>query len=1020
MTKFTFSKTQFTVLILVLLCSAGLYSYFTLSRAENPLYTVRKARVTTLWPGASPQRVEQLVTDKIEKRIQEIPEVETIESESKTGFSVLTVTVFDEYDDMRPIWDELRRKVEDAERELPKEAVKPIVNDDYGDIFGIITSIVWDGFTYAEVKDIAEDLRDELLEIYEIAKVHIFGTQDERIFIDYNSDKLSEISLSPSQLRDLLLERNIIKSGGIIYGAKEQIAVEPTGNYTSVQDIRDTLIQIPDTENIVRLSDIAQVYRSYVFPPKQMMRTSGKPSLGLAISMRDGSNILELGDRVQNLIKKYEAAYPIGIEFDIVAFEPTRVMSKINDFVLNLIQAIVIVLAVMLIFLGLRLGFIVASLIPVVILITFFLMSAFGIGLNQITLASLIIALGMLVDNAIVMSESILVQMQAGKKAIEAAISSAKELRIALLISSLTTSAAFLPFYLAESGTGEYVGALFVVVTITLLSSWVIALTMIPLFCTIFIRITNKKEEGTQPRISDWYRSTLTALLKHKKLALLGPVGMFVGALALTQFIPKIFYPPSNTPMFTAEVELPVGYSIWRTEDVINHLESYIQKNLVVSEERKEGITNWSTYIGTGGPRFRLQHDPAPPNPFYAYMLFNVTDYTEIPELIRDLDSHLFENFPDVKPKIRPLEEGTPVDNPIEVRISGKDIDALYEMSAKIKEKMGSIPGTKNIDDDWGLKGKKIVVEVDQNRAKRAGITNADIAHSLESALNGVALSDYREDDELIPMLLRSEVASDLNLISTEAFNIYSQNTGKSVPLLQVAKIHVEWEPSVIFRRNRLNTMTIFSGLDEGYNAHAIETQLAHWMESESKSWPPGYRWELGGEEEEAGKAERSIHEKLPIAALLIVLLLMAQFNSFKRLLIIIVTIPLSTIGVIIGLLVTNSYFGVMTLLGMISLAGIVINNAIVLLDRIKIEMSENNLPEPEAVITACQKRLRPICLTTITTAASLFPLWLGGGPLWEPMAIAIIFGLLIATILTLGFVPVFYSVLFNVDYSEK
>ena len=1021
LTSQSFNKKQFTIFAILIACVAGILAYRSMPRDENPLYIVRAAQVTTIWSGASPERMEQLVTDKIEKKIQEIPEVDYIESESKTGISVITVHILDQYTHMRPIWDELRRKVEEAERELPETAQPPIVDDEYGDIFGIVFAITWDGFDYRQIKDVADEMRDEILELKDVAKVDIWGAQDERIFIDYNNEKLKEISLSSEQLSSILRERNIIQSGGIIYRTREQIAIEPTGNYESVDDIRQTLILIPDTDKIVKLEDIADVYRGYIDPPVSIMRSSGHPSLGLAISMRNGGNILQLGEEVTALTDRFLNSYPIGIEFDLIAYQPERVIRKVNDFIVNLIQAIVIVLAVMLLFLGLRTGLVVASLVPVVILITMLAISFMDVGINQITLASLIIALGMLVDNAIVMSESILVQTAAGKKPVQAAIDSAKELKLSLLISSLTTSAAFLPFYLAESGTGEYVGALFLVITATLLASWFISLTMIPLFCVFMIQMRRKKEEkkttGYKNRIYQTYRGILLFMLKNRLITLVLLSGCFALALFGLRFVPKIFYPPSDTPMFTLELEMPVDSSISYTELTIEEIEKYILKNLMAADNDDQGIINWAAYIGTGGPRFRLQHDPEPPNPFYAFMLFNVTDYRLTPSIIENLNHYIYNNYPDAKAKIRPLEEGTPVDNPVEIRLIGKDVDTLFSYADKVKRKLSEIEGTRNIDDDWGMKGKKVVVKVDQDRAKRAGITNADIAYSLESALTGVTLSEFREDDELIPMVLRSEAARDVNLIGTSAFNVYSQQTGDAVPLSQVATVKVVWEPPIIFRRNRLNTITVFSELKPNFTAREVDDQLIPYMNEISADWPLGYRWEMGGEDEESSKAQNSIFVKLPIAALIILLLLMAQFNSAKKTIIILITIPMAFIGVVAGLLITQSYFGIMTILGLISLAGIVINNAIVLIDRFRIEQEENGLPPQKAVVSAAQKRMRPILLTTITTIASLFPLWFGGGPLWKPMAISIIFGLLLSTVLTLGVVPVLYSLFFKVHF---
>lgn len=1021
-TKSAFNKLQFTMLVIVLLCVAGLASYFSMSRAEDPEYIVRKAEVVTSWPGASPERVELLVTDKLERKIQEISEIDYIESESKAGVSIVRVTILDRYKDMKPIWNTLRNKVEDVRLGdvLPQGAGAPIVNDEYGDVYGIVFSIVWDGFNYAQIREVAKDIRDDLLALEDVAKVDFFGIQEERIFVDYNNDKLKEVSLSVDQLKQRLAERNIVKSGGTIYRTKEQIIIEPTGNYVDVNDIRETLVNIPGTNKLIKLKDIAFVYRGYVDPPISLMHTSGHPSVGIAISMRTGGNIITLGEEVDSLLEGYQDRYPIGIEFESIADQPYRVAKKINEFVSNLLQAILIVCAVMLLFLGLRTGFIVASLIPAVILITFVAMSFLNIGLDQISLASLIIALGMLVDNAIVMSESILTQMENGKKPLESAIDSAMELKIPLLISSLTTSAAFLPFYLAKSSTGEYVGALFLVVSITLLVSWFLSLTMIPIFCVFFLKIKKKKGEEKVEKEGFWkksYAAFLLIILKHKLMTIIVVTGVFALAVYGLEFVPKVFFPGSDKPIFTVEIEMPVDSSIKRSEEAVSKIEQFLVKEFLVNDKRKEGIVNWAVYIGNGGPRYRLQHDPEPPNPFYSFFLVNATSHPEMLKVMKTLDDYIFDNFPDAKPKIRPLEEGTPVDNPIEVRISGKDTEVLYNLSDQVKEKLYQLPGTKTINDDWGLKGKKVVINIDEDRAQRAHISHDDIALSLESAISGVALTEFRENDELIPIILRSDAAREVDLIPSESFNVYSQATGKSVPLKQIADVQVVWEPSIIYRRNRIKSIEVYSDLQEGYTAHEVELQLTPWLEKVSKQWPPGYKWAIGGENEESGKSKRSIYNELPVAGIAILFLLMLQFNCLKRTFIILVTIPLSVIGVVFGLLVMRSYFGIMSILGLISLAGIVINNAIVLLDRIRLEIEENHLSEQEAILTAAKRRMRPILLTTLTTSFGLLPLLLEGGPLWEPMAITIIFGLLVATFLTLGVVPVLYASLFKVKF---
>ncbi len=1018
-TRIAIEKNRITAVLLFIIILGGLRAYANLPRAEDPGFVIRAARVTTLFPGASPERVEQLVTDKIEKAVQEIPELDFVESDSKTGVSVVTVNILESYKEMRPIWDDLRRKVEKAESDLPEDIIGPFVDDEFGDVFGTILAITGEGYSYAELKEIADDVRDEFLRIHEVAKVDIYGAQDERIFVEYNNARLSELGISPLQLLQLLSSQNIVIPGGEVYTTMEQIALEPTGNFETVDDLRRTVISLPGRAEVVYLRDIAEIKRGYIDPAKSRVVATGQPALALAISMREGGNIIDLGEQVQATIGHLLQFYPIGVEFDLIAFQPREVEKKINDFVGNLLQAIGVVGLVMLVFLGLRTGLVIASLIPTSIIMALLVMSWFGIGLDQISLAALIIALGMLVDNAIVMTESIMVQMSEGKPALEAAIDSAAELRIPLLISSLTTAAAFLPIFLAESNVGEYTAPLFKVVSITLLCSWVLALTLTPLLAVKFLKVEPRtgQDETYNSAFYKRYRSGLLFALRHRGLTLVAVALVFATAMYSFRFLPNIFFPPADKPFFRAELELPVGTRIERTEDVVRAMEEFLRDELMVNEERTEGVTSWAAFIGQGAPRFVLPYNPVPPSPNYAFMLINTTSDEPIQDYIAKIDSFTFERFPDLLTTARRIELGPPIDYPIEVRISGRSNDVLFSLVDMVKEKLRTIPGVRNIDDDWGRRTKKLVVRVNEPRARRAGVTNQDIAISLQANLSGFDLTEFREDDKLIPITLRSVAADRLDIGKLDGLNVFAQATGQSVPLKQVADAEVTWQPARILRRDRLRTVTIRTQLQPGTTAAEVNAQLVPWLQEESRSWSVGYRWGLGGEAETAQKSNKSIGVKLPIAGFIIVLLLVAQFNSLRKPAIILMTIPLGLIGVIFGLLIARSYFGFMTLLGIISLSGIVINNAIVLLDRIRIEIEDHGMEPAPAILEAAQRRLRPILLTTATTVGGLIPLWLGGGAMWEPMSIAIIFGLMFATLLTLGVVPVLYSLLYRVSF---
>jgi len=1018
-TEHTLKNRQVSLLIMLVIVIAGIMAFKTISRAQDPGFIIRTAQVITRLPGASPARIEMLITDKLEKKIQEMPEIDSITSQSKAGISVINVNIKESYTNLRPIWDKLRRKVSAAKSELPSEAKTSEVNDDFGDVFGIVISIITDGFDYADTKDVADQVRDELLRLPLVAKVNIFGAQKERIVIEYNNSQLIELGMTPSYIAQFLGSKNIILSGGNVTTPNEVIAVEPSGNIDSVQALRDTYIPVPGGTGVLPLGDIAAIYRSYDDPPKAIVHTNGKRSLSLAISMTEGGNIVTLGKDTKVLLSNLQEQYPWGYSFEIVAFQPYLVTNTIRSFMSNLVQAVLVVSFTMLATLGLRTGLVVSTLIPVTVLGTIAVMKLLEIGLDQVSLAALMIALGMLVDNSIVMTESIVSRIEAGQKSFAAALSAAKELKVPLLTSSLTTSAAFLPIFLAQSTTGEYTAPIFKVVTIALLISWFLALTMIPLLGVIFLK-TGKRSEADRANnrfefIEAAYSQLLNTMLRRRS-ATVGVVGlMFVLSLMGFKLIPSIFFPPSEDPTFKIELELPLGTPIAKTEGVVTKIELFLS----TLQGETDGLTNWAAFIGNSGPRYVLAHTSKPSSPNYAFFMLNAENGEAVDGLIRKLDGYIFNNFPDVIHSVKKLENGAPVSHPIEVRLSGQNKHTLFSISKTVKAQLKEIIGVKSISDNWGRQTKKFLVNVDEARAQSLGVNNSDIAQSMRSSLNGYQVADYREGDKIIPIILKAETLSENGTLVPTSLNVFSQSSHATYPMDEVADYALGWESPIVFRRDRALTISVTADLDEGKTATEVNVELQAWLEAESASWPPGFRWEFGGEAETSGKANDSISEKLPIAGLIILLLLMFQFNSYRKTGIILLMIPLSIIGVVCGLLLAQSYMGFMTLLGIISLAGIVINNAIVLIDRIEYEESVNGLALVLAIPVAAKRRLRPILLTTATTVLGMIPLWLGGGVMWEPMAVSIIFGLLGATILTLGLVPVLYSIFYGVKFDE-
>ena len=1015
LTSAAIQQDRVTAVVVSLLILSGAMAYFALPKAQDPGFIIRTAVVTTQLPGASPERVEQLITDKIEKKAQEMPEVDNITSTSRTGISIVNVNFKESYKEMRPIFDDLRRKIDDVAQELPAGVSGPFVNDEFGDVFGSVYALTGDGFSSAELKDIADEIRDRLLKEPDIAKVSIHGAQDEVIFVEYNNARLTELGLTPSSLSSVLDSVNILSSGGDLVSGRERIVLEPTGNIESVEALQRTVIELPGNA-VVYLGDIVDVTRGYRDPPDSLTFVNGEPALAIGISLRDGGDILKLGERLDELIPEIEAQYPLGVAIEKIWFQADLVTKSVDDFVSNLLQAIGIVVLVMIAFLGLRTGLVVAALIPTTMIITFFVMQTFGITINQISLAALIIALGLLVDNAIVIVESVLVKREQGMGAVQAAVESGAELRTPLLISSLTTGAAFMPIGLAESAVGEYTADIFYVVTIALLLSWLLAMTVIPMLTTWLLRVSpNLTEEAFDGRWYRLYRSILVFTLNNRLAFSAGVVVVFVVALMGLGNVPAQFIAPSDDPVLTGKLELPLGTSIETSEASVRALNDYLESEFYKPPSGEPLLENWMVFVGDGGPRFTLALDPPNRNPANSFLIASTTSGVAVTEVIAGAQSYLFQHHPDMGNQLARLENGPPVGYPIQIRLSGPEFGGLYTLASQVTDQLYANPGVLAVKNTWGLQTKKLIVDVDQERALRAGVTSNDVAYSLRAGLSGIEMTQYREGDQLIPITLRS-VASDRQDISKlDGLSIYSQTSGRPVPLKQVADIRLTFEPGIIERRDRERTLTLKAQLKDGVTATEVNADLLPWLASASEEWRAGYNYEVGGESETSSDANASIAAKLPLAIMVIVLLLVFQFNSVRRPIIILFTIPLGLIGVTFGLLVAKSTMGFFTLLGIIALSGIIINNAIVLIDRIKIETDELGKPPFEAVVAACLQRLRPIMLTTATTVLGMMPLWWGGTAMFKPMAVTMIFGLLFATMLTLLVVPVMYSLLFRV-----
>ncbi|WP_299156136.1 efflux RND transporter permease subunit [uncultured Tenacibaculum sp.] len=1023
--QFSIDKNRITFMVLATIILMGLVMYSGLSRDSMPPYTVRVATVVSVFPGASPERVEQLVSDKVEKIVQELPELKEVNSTSRTGLSVVSVVLKDEVSQkkMQAVWDRLRRKLNSME-DLP-QGVNPNLNDDgIGDVYGIVVGLTSDGYSYAEMKDYADDIKDDLIKLPDAAKVTLGGIQEERVFIEFDNTRLKSYGLSSSKLQQIISTTNILSSGGQINVGDERIILEPTGNFNSVEDIREMLIPVGTSgSQLVKLGDITTIKKAYIDPPTQIVKVDGKSAVSLHVNLKKGANVIKLGEAVNGIVSQWKAKLPVGLELTRVSSLDNYIDNKINNFISNLLQSIGIVLAVMLIFLGIRTGLVIASLIPIVTIMTLMIMGVIGMGLNQVTLAALIMALGMLVDNAIVVAETIMVKMEQGVDRKKAAVDAFSELWMPLLISTLTTSAAFLAFYMSPTTMGDIVGPIFVVITIALMSSWIIALTVITMFCYLFLKVEPKgvKKPGFIDRVinklKSYYKDLILIALTNKWKVIIGIfIAFFMSLYGFTK-VDFVFFPDSDRNMITIDVNLPLGTKIERTKEVVGKIEQYMLDSLKTSENNPLGITDWSSYVGQGPESYDLGYSQDEANSSYAHILVNTSSFNENNMMIKKLDRYTFENFPNADIKVGALGAGGG-GTPIEIKVSGSNPDELAKISETIKTKLSSTSGTKNVKDDWGPKSKKFLIKIDQNRAQNAGVSSQDIATSLKTVLDGFNTGEYREDNKSIPILMRSGDSQQQTLASLETLNIFAQNSGKSVPLLQVANIIPQWQYSKIKRLDLRRTINISSKLREDGNATTVMEEVTPWLNEQIKNWPQGYTYELGGDAKQSAESMGSVIAYLPLSGFIIILLLIIQFNSFRKMTMVVLTIPLGIIGVVIGLLTFQEPFGFMPFLGVISLAGIVINNAIVLIDRMEVEQSLGK-NDQDAVIAACLQRFRPILLATFTTVLGLIPLYLSGGEMWEGMAVSIMVGLLFGTVITLLFIPSLYSALFKVNYKN-
>ncbi len=1017
LTKLAIENSRITVLGIALIALIGTRLYLSYPSAEDPSITIRSAIITAYYPGMSADRAEDLITLPIENAMREISAIDDIISTSKTGEVQVEVTIEDAVDDLDAVFQDIRNKANDVKPQLPDNTQGPFVNDEYG-LTAVATIALWaDGFSLSEMRDVARDVRDRLYVLEGVKKVELFGIQEERIFLEFSPARLVQLGISPQGIFGELIQQNIIEPGGEINASGRSVLIEPSGNFESVNEIGDVLYTIPGTTQVMRLDEVVEIRRGYVDPPKTPVFFNDRPAIVISVSTIDGTNNLEFGSRLTEVVDKIGQELPIGYVLEYATFQPDLIESAVQGAVENVYQTLAIVLGVVMVFLGVRTGLIVGSFVLFTMLLGIVVMRMFEVEFQRMSITAMIIALGLLVDNGIVVAEDIRVRMERGLDRVKAAIESGRTLALPLLTSSLTTIFAFLPMLLVEGSAGEYTRSLSQVVTILLLGSWFLSMTMTPAVSAWFMKVDQSAGETDTDSISaysgamyQFYKPILRAVLKARLLFVIVLVVLLVGAIQILGLVRNEFFPLGDRNQFLVYLDFEAGTDVREVEDELQRFTDWL-----ANAESNPEITSHIAYVGNGGPRFFLALSPVDPDPHRAFVLVNTANPDDVSTLIDRTNRFLDLNLPGARADAKKMWFGATEPGQIKIRLAGPDGAVLADRGDRLVEAFQEVSGTVGINQDWENKILKLIVNVDQARARRAGVTSSDVASSLNATFAGVDISDYREGDKVLPILLRGESSLSNSLDGLGRVQVYSSSSNSFVGIDQVADIEADWQFGRLKRHNQEHTLTV-EARNPGISATDLFDQIAPTLNQ--LDLPAGYRWEIGGEIEDQEDANEKLFSTVPFALAGIVILLIGQFNSFRKGGIIILTIPLILIGGVLGLVVMNAAYGFMVLLGFFSLAGIVINNGIVLIDRIQIEEAKSQAPL-EAVIAACLARLRPILMTTLTTVLGLAPLILFGGALFYGMASVIAFGLIVATVLTLGFVPVLYTLFYGISTKD-
>lgn len=988
------------VYLMIVAVFAGIAAFLKLGRAEDPAFTIRTMVVSAAWPGATLDDTLTQVTERLERTLQEVPNLDNLRSFTRPGVATIFLDLKGSTspDAVADTWYQVRKKVADMRHTLPQGIVGPGFNDEFGDTYGLIYGFTGDGFSHRELRDQVEEVRSQLLRVPDVAKVDVLGAQDERIFIEFDMRTLAGLGLDPSTLIAALRAQNLVRPSGVIQTDQERISLRVSGAFGSVADLLAVNFAVGD--RMLRLGDVAQVRRGLADPPQPLFRVNGKPAIGLAIVMREGGDILALGENVHKTMQGIIADLPIGIEATRVADQPVTVDLAINDFMTSLWQAILIILAVSFLSLGGRAGAVVALTIPLVLVIVFALMDIANIDLHRISLGALIIALGLLVDDALTTVDVMSRRLAAGDDKKTAATYAYKSLAVAMLTGTLVTIAGFVPVGFAQSSAGEYTFAIFAVVGITLLVSWFVAVVFAPVLGVMFLVPPKDPvaEDAPPSGVVRLYRGLLSGAIRLRWLTILVTVALFVVSVYGLRLVPRQFFPSSDRTDLLVNITLPQNASIHATETEAARLDKILAED--------PDVDHWSTYVGWGAVRFYLPLDVQLPNPFFAQAVVVAKDMEGRLRLQAKLEKLLPEELPQAVTRVSPLELGPPVGWPVQYRVVGDDPERLRTLAMQLGNLIAADPGARDVNFNWMEPARQIRIKIDQDQARRLGLSSATLASVLDTHITGTTVTQVRDDIYLVDVVARERQGQRLSPAELRTMDIPLPN-GKTVPLDQIATFEYSQEYPIVWRRDRVPTLTVQADVRPGVLPETVVDALAPAIDKLREGLPPGYRIDIGGTVEESANSLGSVLAVVPLMLFIMITLLMFQLKRFPLLVMVLSVVPLGLIGVVAALLISGRPLGFVAILGILALVGMIAKNSVILITQIDQERATGK-PLREAVIDASASRLRPIMLTAMSTVLGLIPI--APTVFWGPMAFAIMGGLLVASLLTLVFVPTLYA----------